>query len=41
MSAGFLIIRSFKTAILAPLRHLTYAAPPAYVGALALVYVLS
>ncbi len=41
MSAGFLIIRSFKTAMLAPLRYLTYAAPPAYVGALALVYVLS
>ena len=41
MSAGFLIIRSFRTAAPGPLRSLTYAAPPAYVGALALVYTLS
>ena len=34
MSGGFLIIRSFKTAALSPLRFLTYALPPAYVAAL-------
>ena len=41
MSCGFLIIRSFKTAGLSPLRHLTYALPPAYVVALFFVFQLS
>ena len=41
MTTGFIIIRSFKTAALAPLRYLTFAVPPAYVAALAVVYSLS
>ena len=41
MTAGFLIIRSFKTAALAPLRHLTFLLPPAYVAGLFFVYRLS
>ncbi|MCY4582205.1 MAG: hypothetical protein OXE50_05310 [Chloroflexi bacterium] len=41
MCGGFLIIRSFRTAVLAPLRHLTYALPPAYVVALFFVFRLS
>ncbi len=41
MSGGFLIIRSFRTAVLAPLRHLTYALPPAYIVALLFVFQLS
>ena len=41
MSAGFLIIRSFKTAVLSPLRNLTYALPPAYLVALLFVFQLS
>ena len=41
MAAGYLIIRSYKVAGLASLRHLTYAIPPVYVGALLWVYQLS
>ena len=41
MAAGFLIIRSFKTAALAPLRYLTFALPPAYVVGLFFVYRLA
>ena len=41
MSGGFLIIRSFKTAMLSWLRHLTYALPPAYIVALFFVFQLS
>ena len=41
MICGFLIIRSFQTAILSPLRRLTYALPPAYVVALFFVFQLS
>ncbi len=41
MTAGFLIIRSFKTAALSPLRHLTFAAPVGYVAALYFVFLLS
>lgn len=41
MAAGFLIIRSFKTAALAPLRYLTFALPPAYVVGLLFVYRLA
>ena len=41
MAAGFLIIRSFKTAALAPLRYLTFLLPPVYVAGLFFVYRLS
>ena len=41
MTCGFLIIRSFQTAILSPLWRLTYALPPAYVVALFFVFQLS
>ncbi len=41
MICGFLIIRSFQTAVLSPLRHLTYAVPPAYIVALFFVFQLS
>ncbi len=41
MAAGFLIIRSFKTAALAPLRYLTFALPLAYVVGLFFVYRLA
>ena len=41
MSGGFIIIRSFKTAVLSPLRNLTYALPAAYVVALLFVFQLS
>ncbi len=41
MAAGFLIIRSFKTAALAPLRYLTFLLPPAYVAGLFFVYLLA
>ena len=41
MAAGFLIIRSFKTAALAPLRYLTFLIPPVYVAGLFFVYRLS
>ncbi len=41
MAAGFLIIRSFKTAALAPFRYLTFAVPPAYIVALYFVFTLS
>ena len=41
MSCGFLIIRSFQTAMLSWLWRLTYALPPAYIVALFFVFQLS
>ncbi len=41
MSGGFLIIRSFRTAVLSPLWRLTYVLPPSYVAALFFVFQLS
>tara|TARA_A100001037_G_scaffold82024_1_gene74074 strand:+ start:5938 stop:6939 length:1002 start_codon:yes stop_codon:yes gene_type:complete len=41
MTAGFLIVMSFKIKSIAWLKYLTFAIPPAYIGSLALVYNLS